>query len=370
MTVNMLDRLSENQKYALLKLIDEVRDYAIILLDTKGNIQNWNSGAQRIKGYTANEIIGKNFRSFYTDEDHRSGKPDSLINIARKKGIAHDEGWRVRKDGSKFWGSITITAIHNKDNKIIGFGKLTRDLTLKRKAEQARKKHIQELEQKNRELEQFAFIASHDLQEPLRSLISFSEILEQEYKGKVSDDLDQYIDFISQSSSRMKELVNGLLEYSRIGKESELVEVDSNHLVKEVLEDMTALIKESKAEVTVEALPVVRGYKVDLRQLFQNLVSNALKFVKENTLPKINISASKGSDRWVFSVKDNGIGIDASHTEKIFIIFKRLHNRHEYPGTGIGLAHCRKIVELHHGNLWVESKIDEGSTFKFSIPIK
>lgn len=365
----MLKELEEHQKYALLKLIDEVQDYAIILLDVDGNIQNWNSGAQRIKGYSAEEIIGKNFRSFYTKTDLKNGKPEGLINIAKTKGIAHDEGWRVRKDGTRFWGSITITAIHGKDNEIIGFGKLTRDLSLKKRAEQARQRHVLELELKNQELEQFAFIASHDLQEPLRSLISFTDILESEYKGKIDEDFDQYIAFISQSSRRMKELVSGLLDYSRIGKQSEQTNVDCNELLKAVMEDMTAVINENKAEVNVETLPTICGYPMELRQLFQNLVSNALKFTKEGEPPKLNIYAERKAEEWIFSVEDNGIGIDKDHREKIFIIFKRLHNRDDYPGTGIGLAHCRKIVELHGGKIWVEPKPGGGSIFKFSLPI-
>jgi light-regulated signal transduction histidine kinase (bacteriophytochrome) len=237
------------------------------------------------------------------------------------------------------------------------------------KREATLEKQNKKLQNQNKELEQFTYIASHDLQEPLRSLISFSELLEKEFIGKLGENGEFYINFISKSSKRMQLLVKGLLDYSRIGREKNLVEIDCNQIMKDVLSDMIITIKESGAEITISDLPQLKGYETEIRQLFQNLVSNALKFRKKDTTPKIEIFAQKREDDWLFSVHDNGIGIEENNKQKLFVIFKRFNNREEYEGTGIGLAHCKKIVELHGGTIWADSKFGEGSTFYFTIPI-
>lgn len=236
---------------------------------------------------------------------------------------------------------------------------LKREITL---AEQNRK-----LKNQNKELEQFTYITSHDLQEPLRTLVSFTELLEKEFAGKLEGNGDIYIDFISQSSRRMQELVKGLLDYSRIGREKQLVEVDCNQIVKDVLSDMAITLAESKAKISVGNLPKLKGYSTELRQLFQNLISNAVKFRKKDVIPEVKIAVQEEKENWLFSIQDNSIGIDEKDMHKLFVIFKRLNNRDEYEGTGIGLAHCKKIVELHGGTIWAESKLGEGSTFKFTI---
>lgn len=223
------------------------------------------------------------------------------------------------------------------------------------------------LKNQNKELEQFTYITSHDLQEPLRSLVSFTELFEQEFAGKLDGNGDLYIDFISKSSRRMQELVKGLLDYSRIGREKQLVEVDCNQIVKDVLSDMVTTLAESKAKISFDNLPQLKAYPTELRQLFQNLISNAVKFRKKGVVPEVKISVQEQKKDWLFSVQDNSIGIDEKDMHKLFVIFKRLHNREEYEGTGIGLAHCKKIVELHGGTIWAESKLGEGSTFKFTI---
>lgn len=225
------------------------------------------------------------------------------------------------------------------------------------------------LQNQNKELEQFTYVASHDLQEPLRSLVSFTELLEKEFAGKLGDNGEFYIDFISKSSKRMQQLVKGLLDYSRIGREKKLGEIDCNQIMKDMLSDMIIAITKSSADITVSDLPHLKGFETEIRQLFQNLVSNALKFRKKDVTPKIEIFAQKREDDWLFSVQDNGIGIEENNKQKLFVIFKRFNNREEYEGTGIGLAHCKKIVELHGGTIWADSKFGEGSTFYFTIPI-
>jgi light-regulated signal transduction histidine kinase (bacteriophytochrome) len=223
------------------------------------------------------------------------------------------------------------------------------------------------LENKNYELEQFAYIASHDLQEPLRTVSSFVDLLEQEHGGKLKGNASKYLYFILESTERMRNLISGLLEYSRIGREKIVEQVDCNEILTLVLDDLQTIIIEKKAIIESEKLPVLNAHPSELKQLFQNLISNALKFSREDTPPVINISALKQENGWEFKIKDNGIGIEEKFFEKIFIIFQRLHNVHEYEGTGIGLAHCRKIVEMHDGKIWVESESNEGSTFYFTI---
>ena len=233
--------------------------------------------------------------------------------------------------------------------------------------EQALISKNKELERQNKELEQFTYIASHDLQEPLRTLTSINQLLQEEFKGKLDERADTYLRFINESAKRMQMLVKGLLDYSKIGKLGDLSEVDCNELLKEVLSDISFSIKENKANITVENLPTLKGYRTEMRQLFQNLIMNALKFIEKGTTPEITISAKELKTEWQFSIKDNGIGIDEKDQNKIFVIFKRLHNRSEYEGTGIGLSNCKKIVELHNGNIYVESVLGKGSTFIFSI---
>lgn len=224
-----------------------------------------------------------------------------------------------------------------------------------------------EMESKNKELEQFAYVASHDLQEPLRTISGFVELLQKQYRGKFDANADKLLDYISQASDRMKVLIKDLLDYSRIGREKEFRQVDCNNLLAEVLADLDQIIKESGATVQAEQLPVLHAYPTELKLLFQNLITNSIKFHKPGLAPAVVIGSEKENGHWKFSVRDNGIGIDQQFAERIFIIFQRLHNRSQYEGSGIGLAHCKKIAELHGGHIWVESEPGEGSRFFFTI---
>lgn len=235
--------------------------------------------------------------------------------------------------------------------------------TLERKVQQ----RTSELERKNKELEQFAYVASHDLQEPLRTTTGFVEALRKQYKGMLDEHADRYLDYIAQSSDRMKTLIKDLLDYSRIGREKQFVPVNCNVLLTEVLCDLDTVIRESQAVIEVGELPVVNAFPTELKLLFQNLISNSIKFRSRGIPPSIRVEVLPRNGYWKFSVQDNGIGIDPSHQDRIFIIFQRLHNRDVYEGSGIGLAHCKKIVELHGGEIWVESAAGKGSTFFFTI---
>jgi len=224
-----------------------------------------------------------------------------------------------------------------------------------------------ELESKNKELEQFAYVASHDLQEPLRTTSSFVELIRKQYHGKLDGNADKYIDYVIQASDRMKTLIKDLLDYSRIGREKKFEPVDCNVTFGEVMADLAKVIKENKAEIIANRLPLVYAFPTELKLLFQNLISNSIKFQKPGIAPKIEISANKENGHWHFVFRDNGIGIEKQYQQRIFIIFQRLHNRSEYEGSGIGLAHCKKIVELHGGKIWVESEAGRGSTFHFTL---
>ncbi|CAN5177915.1 sensor histidine kinase [soil metagenome] len=224
------------------------------------------------------------------------------------------------------------------------------------------------LQIKNRELEQFAYVASHDLQEPLRTTAGFVQLLQKQYQGKIDERADKYLRFIFDASGRMKQLISDLLEFSRIGNNKKLQSIDCNMIVENVLADISLITRETGTVIQHNQLPEIIGYPSEMKALFQNLVINGIKFRQPGVTPQIKIYAEKKSGHWLFAVKDNGIGIEPQYQQRIFEIFQRLHNRSEYEGSGIGLSHCKKIIELHRGKIWVESLAGEGSTFYFTIP--
>lgn len=241
------------------------------------------------------------------------------------------------------------------------------DITNIKKSEET-KLYVEKLEQKNKELQQFAYVASHDLQEPLRTIISFTELMLEQYSGNMEGNADTYLRFISDASNRMSSLVKGLLDYTRIGKNFEVSEVDTELVLQNVLSDLNTLITEKHVTFEIDSLPKIQGLDTEIRSLFMNMITNAIKYKKKGEHPLIKIGATEEIDHWKFHVEDNGIGIEKAHSKRIFLIFQRLHNKDEYAGTGIGLAHCQKIVELHGGKIWVESTPGLGSTFYFTIP--
>ena len=220
----------------------------------------------------------------------------------------------------------------------------------------------------NKEIAQFAFIASHDLQEPLKTISNYVGLFINKYNGKLDKDADYYLSVIGAATGRMQSLIRDLLDYSKIEKDKSKTAIDCNLLLKDTLSDMAISIAESKAEIYLEQLPIIKGYVSGLKSLFQNLISNAIKFRKSDVNPIINISAEVKDKEWLFAIKDNGIGIDKIYFKKLFIVFQRLHNKVEYAGTGIGLAQCKKIIDLHGGRIWIESELESGSTFYFTIP--
>ncbi len=351
-------------------MIEGVRDYAIVFLEPDGRVASWNKGAERIKGFRAEEIVGQHFSRFYAPADVASGKPGLELREAAAEGRFEDEDWRIRRDGTYFWANVIITALRDLDGKLTGFVKITRDLTERRRAEEEIRRYTEELRRSNQELEHFAYVASHDLQEPLRTVSSFAQLLARRYRGKLDQDADEFIDFVVQGASRMQTLINDLLAFSRVGtRGAPFATVNCEEVLAAAKENLDAAIADSGAVIMHDPLPILAGDDMQLVQLFQNLFGNAIKFRRPEETPRIHVSAAKEGDAWHFSVRDNGIGIDPGYFERIFIIFQRVHGRDEYPGTGIGLAICKKIVERHGGRIWVESQPGKGSTFHFTIPV-
>src|ERR1700675_752698 len=483
------EKLRESEeKYR--SLIDGVEDYAIFALDPGGKVISWNAGAERIKGYKAEEIIGQNFSRFYPQADIDEGKPGKELQIAAESGRSEIEHWRVRKDGSRFWANVVITAARDTSGRLLGFSEISRDIserketearyrglleaapdamvvvnaageivllnvqaekqlgyrrdellgqkvkniipegfaerliaddlrtaadalaqqigtgielsarrkdgsdfpieimlsplessegilvtaairdiTERKRSEQHLVRTVGELKRSNDELQQFAYVASHDLQEPLRMVASYTQLLAKSYKGRLDSDADEFIAYAVDGSNRMQGLIQDLLAYSRAGANGKpLGKISSEYALKEALTNLRATIGESGAVVTHDVLPAITMDETQLAQVFQNLVGNPIKY-RSVEPPRVHISATKnGGNEWIFSVRDNGMGIDAQYFERIFVLFQRLHGREEFKGTGIGLAICKKIVERLGGRIWVKSQPEKGSTFFFALP--
>jgi PAS domain S-box-containing protein len=351
-------------------LVAGVKDYAIIMLDADGQIISWNTGAERITGYAAEAIIGQHVARLYGAADVAAGKPERELHGAAAHGRYEDQGWRVRQDGSRYWAHVVVTALHDEAGKLRGFAKVSRDITEAKRAEEAMRATTAELARSNAELEQFAYVASHDLQEPLRAVSGMVQLLRQRYAGQLDARADEYIQHAVDGATRMQTLINDLLAYARIGTRGQpLSVVDSASVVADTLRNLAVAIQDSAAVITVDDLPTVLADRSQLTQLFQNLIGNALKY-RGDEPPTVEITAERLSHAWCFSVVDNGIGIEPAYGDRIFNMFQRLHGRDEYSGTGIGLAICKRVVDLHGGNIWVEPATDGGSTFRFTLPLR
>lgn len=377
-------RQSEERYY---KMISEVQDYAILLLNSEGIIQNWNTGAEFIKGYKASEIIGKNFRQFYTAEDKASHLPERLLKEAEKKGKATSEGWRVKKDGSRFWAYIVITALHNKEGEVIGYSKVTRDLTEKKKAEDALRLSAAELEQQNAELEalndelsSFAYVVSHDLKEPIRKIQVFAG--RQLEPDKSREQILEFSQKIITSAARMQKLMEALISYSHISVEANGFEkINLNDIVEAVKTDLEVPIANTQTRIKMGKLPDIKGIPFQIHQMFLNLLANAIKFARENSKPEITIDAyipangdlpeelaGKNKKYHLITVSDKGIGFEPEYAEKIFEVFQRLKPKNQGTGTGIGLSIVKKVVQNHGGIIEAEGNPDHGASFRIYLP--
>jgi PAS domain S-box-containing protein len=445
-------------------------------------VRSWNNGARRIKGYTETEILGRSFEVFYTDEDRGTGRPQRNLDHAAEFGSVQDEGWRVRADGSRFWASVTITALHDDEGDVRGFAKVTRDMTKRRnrerELEESERRHrtlienfpdgavamfderlrytvaggelldqldmegqevvgqkvhslhdpdvaerlvdpyetalagdhgeaevairpgrevrvqtipvrdvdgdvyaglvvvqdVTELKERerrlaesNERLEQFAYAASHDLQEPLRMVSTYLQLIEDRYGDMLDGEGREFFAYAIDGAQRMREMIRSLLAYSRVTRQGQpLAATDARGVVDDAMADLQLQIEETEGEITIGDLPTVAADADQLAQVFRNLLSNALRYSGDEP-PRVHVDAEPRDEMWQFSVHDEGIGIPEEQTDRIFEVFRRLRGPEE-EGTGIGLALCEQIVDRHGGRMWVESEPGEGSTFYFTMP--
>jgi PAS domain S-box-containing protein len=483
------DALRESEESYRI-LLDGIQNYAIFMMDPRGEIVSWNAGAERIKGYTADQIIGRNFSCFFPPEDIERGRPAEILRMTAASGRHEEQGMRVRKDGSRFVASLTFTALRDSAGELRGFSEFShdlseskesgakyralleaapdamvvvnqggeivllnvqaekqfgysrdelvgqqvkniipegfaerliadgtrsaaqalaqhigtgialagrrkdgtefpieimlsplessegilvtaaiRDITERNKSEEHLVKTVGELKRSNDELQQFAYVASHDLQEPLRMVASYTQLLAKRYQGRLDSDADEFIAFAVDGCHRMQGLIQDLLAYSRAGTNGRaLCQVSGEDALEGALTNLRTTIEQSGAIVSHDSLPAIRTDETQLTQVFQNLVGNAIKY-RSAEVPRVHVSATKtGDNEWIFSVRDNGLGIAPQYFERIFILFQRLHGRNEFEGTGIGLAICKKVLERLGGRIWVESQPEKGSTFRFALP--
>ena len=342
---------------------------AVIVINDQGLIVRWNPKAEAIFGWTAGEVVGRPLHEVIIPERFREGHKNGLKRFMQTKEGAYLnkplELPALRKDQSEFAAGLNISPTVLK-GKYFFIGFVT-DITYRKRSEVLIQEKSDELLRSNKELEQFAYVASHDLQEPLRIITGYVQLLEKKYKGRLDSDADEFIHFIVDATARMYALINDLLTYSRVGSQGkEFRNVNCNSVVKAALENLKATVEEKKAKITIDNLPEIYADEMQMIQVFQNVIGNGIKFTKDR-IPEIKISVQDKKTHWQFSVSDNGIGIQKEYLEKVFVIFQRLHTIAEYPGTGIGLAICKKIVERHGGKIWAESEFGKGSTFYFTI---
>jgi PAS domain S-box-containing protein len=367
------------ERFLIETLMDNIPDH-IYFKDLESRFIRVNRAMARRFGLAEPaEAVGKSDFDFFTAEHAKQALADEQEIVRTGKAMVDHEEKETWPDGSVSWVSTTKECLRGKQGEILGTFGLSRDITARKAAEDALEEKAGELTRSNRELEQFAYVASHDLQEPLRMIASYTQLLARRYEGKLDNDALEFIGYAVEGATRMQVLINDLLSYSRVGTRGKpFGSTDCNEVLARALENLKIAIEDAKATVTSSSLPMVIGDGVQLTQLMQNLVSNAVKF--RGAPPKVHLSAELKRAplldpetnlpmcEWVFSIKDNGIGIEPQYFERIFVIFQRLHTREQYPGTGIGLAICKKIVERHGGRIWVESVPKEGTTFYFTIP--
>jgi PAS domain S-box-containing protein len=362
---NAEDALRESEKK--YRSIVETANEGIMITDPSAKIKFVNIKFSEMIGYSIEELVGMDSFSLIDRDEYEKAK-QRVEN--RKKGISGEYDLKFRtKNGKELWTHGSVSPIYDHNGSHISNLTMYTDISERKKAENEIQKTLDELRRSNQELERFAYVSSHDLQEPLRMVTLYSQLLEKRYKDRLDDDADDFIDFIVENAKRMKYLIDDLLEYSRITRQTkEFEDTDLGKVLGNVLTNLSLPIIENDVDVTYDSLPTVLADKNQMLQVFQNLITNAIKFRGEEP-PKIDISAQKNKKEWIFAFKDNGIGIDSKHQEQIFEVFKRLHTREEYPGTGIGLSIVQKIIERHGGRIWVESESGKGTIFYFTIPM-
>jgi PAS domain S-box-containing protein len=358
------ERIRDEQR---LRLVVETAPSGMIVVDGQGRVTLVNREAERQFGYERGELVGRPVETLVPasarggHETHRSrfmAAPE-----ARAMGAGRDL-YALRKDGSEFPVEIGLTPMTTPEGTFVVTTVI--DITERKRTADELSAQRQDLLRSNADLEQFAYVASHDLQEPLRAMAGYLQILQRRYRGQLNEYADEIIGHAVDGAVRMQTLLHGVLSFSRVGRKGTLTTFSVDEVVDRALQDLDLPIRENSAIVTRDPLPNISGNPTELSLLFQNLLANAIKYRGEKP-PRVHISAKRDTDSWIIAVKDNGIGIDPQFFDRIFVIFQRLHTPEEYPGTGLGLAICKKIVERHGGRIWIESSSGQGATFFFSL---
>ncbi len=349
-------------------LVGTVRDYAIYMLDPTGYVMSWNRGAEQIKGYTAEEIIGNHFSCFYPPEAVAAGTPERALAAAAEHGRFEEENWRLRKDGSRFWADVVITAVRGDQGRLLGFAKVTRDLTERQRTDELLRRHTAQLEAANAELNAFAYSVSHDLRAPLRSIDGFSQALLEDYAGKLDETGQDYLRRVRAATQRMGALIDDLLNLSRVTRSEMVIRtVDVSDLARQLAGELASGDPERDVHVVIAPGLEARADEGLLRVVLHNLMGNAWKFTSKRTNARIEVGMVAANGERAYFVRDNGAGFDMAYAPKLFGAFQRLHRVTEFPGTGVGLATVQRIIHRHGGRVWAESALDRGATFYFTL---
>jgi PAS domain S-box-containing protein len=354
------EQLRESEERFRL-MVETVKDYAIIMLDPQGNVISWNAGAERIKGWSAKEIVGSSFERFYMPADVEAGKTALELKVAAETGTFEDFGWRVRKDGTRFWANVVITALRDATGTLRGFSKVTRDITERKNAEEALRKAFDELES-------FSYSVSHDLRAPLRSMDGFSDELLESYKDKLDDRGRDYLGRIRQSAQRMARLIDDLLNLSRLGRAPLLRErIDLSEMARKIGAELQRT--EPHRQVQLDVAPGLTAHADPslLRVVLENLLGNAWKYTAHHATAHIEVGVENRHGVRAYFVRDDGAGFDMAYQAKLFGAFQRLHANDRFPGTGIGLATVKRIIHRHGGEVFASGAVEKGAKFSFTI---
>lgn len=349
-------------------MVSDVKDYAILMLDQDGRVASWNAGAERTKGYRAEEILGEHFSRFYPEAEIESGKPASALKTALENGRHQDEGWRVRKDGSRFWADVVLTTLRDKTGQLCGFCKVTRDVTVRKHNDELLQLRNAQLETANKELDAFSYSVSHDLRAPLRAIDGFSQALLEDYQDKLDSTAQDYLQRVRLAAQRMSALIDDLLNLSRVTRsEIHREKLDLSAIVKSTAEELQRGTPGRSVKFVITDGLTADGDSRLLRVAIENLLGNAWKYTSAHSRAQIEFGLYQANGRPAFFVRDDGAGFDPRYSDRLFGAFQRLHGVSEFPGTGIGLATVQRIIRRHGGEIWAEGAVEKGATFYFTL---
>jgi PAS domain S-box-containing protein len=356
-------------------LVESVKDYAIFVLDLDGCVASWNAGAQRLNGYEPQEILGQHFSRFYLPEEVTNGKPQLELRTVIESGRYEEEGWRVRKDGSRFWANVVISAVREPSGKLRGFAKVVRDVSERKRADDEIRalngrleRHATQLQAANTELEAFSYSVSHDLRAPLRSIDGFSMALLEDHAQSLDADGRDYLRRVRAATQRMSQLIDDILNLARVSRaQMTRATVDLSEMARAVVAELQKTEPDRQVEIDITGGLSIEGDAHLLRVVLDNLLANAWKFTSKQKQARIEFGSAGANGSRAFYVRDNGAGFDMTYASKLFGAFQRLHGTGEFPGTGVGLATVQRIINRHGGRIWAEAEVDKGAIFRFTL---